>query len=1107
MFLLKFAKPEFRQQLIIETGFRCHLTDFNRATAPTPSGFVTRLRKYLKSRRVTSVSQVETDRIIEIQFSDGRYHLFLEFFAAGNIILTDDDFKILAIYRMVPEGADQEQLRVGSVYLINHRQNYLGDSNLTDDRLRDSLQRAIDEVGDDTKTNGKQAKVAKNHTLRKALVISLREFSPLLVDNALRTARFDPSVTVKDILAEDTLFFRLLLALVEAQKIVEDVMKSDTPKGYIIAKTRKSSTYDIDKQTGFVLNPSLERNENYLYEEYHPFIPQQYMDNPEFKIIELDSFNKTVDEFYSSIEAQHVQSRLLERDENAKRKLEAARQNHEKRLDRLQQTQESHFRKATALEANLQSVQEAIAAINGLIAQGMGWVEIERLISMEQAKHNDIAEMIKLPLKLSENTITLLLKPPCFDDEDDYAGSESESSVSSSEVDRAETEGANKTATCPEGRIAIDVDLGLSPWSNARLYYGQKKTAAIKEQKTLQSSVKALKSTERKINADLKKALTQEKETLRPVRKPFWFEKFIFFISSEGYIVLGGRDMHQSDILYTKHLKKGDVYVHADLHGVATVIIKNKTGLSQSPIPPTTLTEAGTLAVITSSAWDSKAVMSAWWVPAEQVSKISAVGEYLPSGEFAILGQKNFLPPAQLLLGFGVMFHISAESKLTHFKNRVPMENITQPDDVMEDNGITEAGSGENEAERGDRGKSCVQGQSHPRPTGRSDYSEASTSDSESLSRKMVEEEVRFSNLADSNVEQVGITLEADSEIYAARKGQVPGPKDAITADKPRVKESLDGDLSQSRNLIEPNNLLLATHHSSAEKDSNVGRGGQHAKIDDSPTVRELVVEQHTGMLSPVSNQTSKSSAQAKSGKKYSVRGKQGKIKKANSRYGDQDAEDRKAALGLLGSAAAQAKAEKDILAQVARQQELEAQKQRRRQRMDLAAAKGKEIEQLRYMSFQAENDQSDCEEVEAGPDLETFVGTVRPGDEILDAFIVCGPWNAVGTRCRWKAKVQPGAMKKGKVVREILAKWSDDIKEQERRTIRHNDSAFERNEDSTAQRERELLKGFKEQEVVGVIPVSKCRVMVGAAKTKDGKSKGTNQRRGLSHEPPRASK
>ena len=79
--LFKFAKPENKKQLIIDTGFRCHLTEFARTTAAAPSVFVARLRKCLKTRRVTSVSQVGTDRILEFGFSDGQFRLFLEFFA------------------------------------------------------------------------------------------------------------------------------------------------------------------------------------------------------------------------------------------------------------------------------------------------------------------------------------------------------------------------------------------------------------------------------------------------------------------------------------------------------------------------------------------------------------------------------------------------------------------------------------------------------------------------------------------------------------------------------------------------------------------------------------------------------------------------------------------------------------------------------------------------------------------------------------------------------------------------------------------------------------------------------------------------------------------
>jgi hypothetical protein len=79
--LFKFAKADNKKQLVLDTGFRCHLTEFARTTAAAPSAFVARLRKFLKTRRVTSVSQVGTDRILEFVFSDGQYRLFLEFFA------------------------------------------------------------------------------------------------------------------------------------------------------------------------------------------------------------------------------------------------------------------------------------------------------------------------------------------------------------------------------------------------------------------------------------------------------------------------------------------------------------------------------------------------------------------------------------------------------------------------------------------------------------------------------------------------------------------------------------------------------------------------------------------------------------------------------------------------------------------------------------------------------------------------------------------------------------------------------------------------------------------------------------------------------------------
>ena len=109
-------------------------------------------------------------------------------------------------------------------------------------------------------------------------------------------------------------------------------------------------------------------------------------------------------------------------------------------------------------------------------------------------------------------------------------------------------------------------------------------------------------------------------------------------------------------------MKPNDVYVHADLHGAATVIVKN--GSATAPVPPKTLTEAGQFAVCFSAAWDSKVVTAAYWVKPDQVSKTAPSGEYLTVGSFMIRGKKNFLPPATPNLGFGFLFKLEVVYRL-----------------------------------------------------------------------------------------------------------------------------------------------------------------------------------------------------------------------------------------------------------------------------------------------------------------------------------------------------------------------------------------------------------------------------------------------------------
>lgn len=250
----------------------------------------------------------------------------------------------------------------------------------------------------------------------------------------------------------------------------------------------------------------------------------------------------------------------------------------------------------------------------------------------------------------------------------------------------------------------IDVDINLTAFANARKYYEQKKTTATKHEKTIEASSKALKSAERKIRQDLKE--TKITATINKIRKPFWFEKFLWFISTDGHLVIAGRDMQQNEMLVKRYLSKDDVYVHADLHGAASVIVKNKPNADGQPIPPSTLFQAGIMSVCQSKAWDAKMVTSAYWVYPDQVSKSAPSGEYLTTGSFMIRGKKNFLPPVQLVYGFGYLFKLDESCIGNHIKASGPVNTpIEEPESSKTDyrDAIEENETPENEPSNEDK--------------------------------------------------------------------------------------------------------------------------------------------------------------------------------------------------------------------------------------------------------------------------------------------------------------------------------------------------------------------------------------------------------------------
>ena len=90
-----------------------------------------------------------------------------------------------------------------------------------------------------------------------------------------------------------------------------------------------------------------------------------------------------------------------------------------------------------------------------------------------------------------------------------------------------------------------------------------------------------------------------------------------------------------------KHLKEKDLYVHADVYGAPSTIIKVE---GESVPSEQTIREACTFAVSFSRAWSAGLKSGcAYWVLPSQVSKTPESGEFVSTGSWIVRGKRNYL--------------------------------------------------------------------------------------------------------------------------------------------------------------------------------------------------------------------------------------------------------------------------------------------------------------------------------------------------------------------------------------------------------------------------------------------------------------------------------
>jgi predicted ribosome quality control (RQC) complex YloA/Tae2 family protein len=197
-------------------------------------------------------------------------------------------------------------------------------------------------------------------------------------------------------------------------------------------------------------------------------------------------------------------------------------------------------------------------------------------------------------------------------------------------------------------RVNIDTTVGIP--ENAEVYYNKGKKAKKKIRGVniaIEKTQQEIKKAESKREIEMEKVIIPQKRVKKELK---WFEKLRWFLTSDGLLVIGGRDATTNEMVVKKHMEPKDIYFHSDIHGAASVVLK----AGEGEIPETSINQAAAFSACFSSAW-SKGLGSAdvYWVNPDQVSKTPQSGEFLTKGAFIIRGSRNYIRGLPLTLSIG----------------------------------------------------------------------------------------------------------------------------------------------------------------------------------------------------------------------------------------------------------------------------------------------------------------------------------------------------------------------------------------------------------------------------------------------------------------------
>ncbi|TRO50872.1 fibronectin-binding domain-containing protein [Candidatus Bathyarchaeota archaeon] len=323
----------------------------------------------------------------------------------------------------------------------------------------------------------------------------------------------------------------------------------------------------------------------------------------------FSTFNEALDSFYSTRKEDTAVEVVEDKYQQELSKLQRLRTQQQQHLDDMQSRAASSRDAANAIYQHLNIVEELLATVRDARQQNLSWDDITK--RLEDGKHKQIpAAMI-------------------FDKINKHAG----------------------RIHVNLNELALTLDIRLSATDNANQLFQRSKQL----EKKVKGATIAIDDTEAKIATLREKREDElvkvESEKLVTRRRKHWYEKFRWFRTSHGMLVLGGRDAGSNQQLIRKYLEEPDLFFHADFAGAPIVIAKTQ----GREVTDNELLEIATFAVSYSRAWKAGwSTADTYWVKQNQVSLSAPSGEFLPKGSVMVRGDRNYIRNATVRVAVGL---------------------------------------------------------------------------------------------------------------------------------------------------------------------------------------------------------------------------------------------------------------------------------------------------------------------------------------------------------------------------------------------------------------------------------------------------------------------